>query len=1206
MPACRRTNSDIDKPIVNEAWESLGVRTLTAESSAKDYTLRNADGQPIIEGYDGKAYRPDPHQLRQAVGQLIASDGVEAAIRRFDEIKHGADLRLGDRGVFSTRYMEVVLSHVAKANLADDDVILFRELIRNKLQPEKTIGAQITNSNLNTVERTSKPMWEELDDLIDGKNIGRIDDATYNIEKKRIIAEIREVEGLWDNHLRGRNPDLPDNPNPLDLDAGVKITAKQQRDIQKTLGESAARDYESLRRFAGTRSNEIPVETYESYLKDRAKTFPDSADIKSQLEAIKNLESSTQATNLALKSAGVEGEMGWVVGRDGRVVPQFKGSLDIFEANAEKIYKAFQDSVDGQVTRRASMKSSHAQKLLLPDLDKIAEKQSASQQRRIRNQIDNAAYIIEQNEGVKAARKYKRQKIKELLPSETTASKVISIFRLAKLTRPGTGAVANVSVISERVGEKATAQISGSIADFVYDLRATGSKKVNARTGHLTNADRRGVREAYAKSVGKSENTKARKVLYDGYVKGKSVTWGYGDEANLAEFKNPILRYTKSIALANVSAADFGVRWNTTVDRMSDVLYARVRKSGLNKQQALDELNRQMADPGAHVLPEEWEYLDKVNAYSNFSQENFISKAREGIDRRLLDYKGPGKDIARFFLYENLPFVRAPTNVVTKSLERLTPLQLLVDLHRWHYGDLARIKAVNRDFALAEFARRSSWQFASVPLLIGGIYMAKNDMVSGAYPTDPAERAIWEKEGRKPWSVKVGGNWISAEFLNPAIMPIFGGQIVYQGAKGDPEALKNLLTFAPSMYLDYAQSVMEELPGLDTATVLLGAVKGSEQDQDRAIDKIVQNALNSTNAWIPNLIAGSAQGFDGWDRQINYDNWFAYTYTRAFSKIPGFRNTLPEKYEKLSGEPRERAAGPRGGVGGLYNDAIAFAFGSRVSRAKNGEDPVLTELRRMFDSGYKIAPRYARAEEYSTLDRQEVDDLNAEAAVQTFDLMEKAMLDDGYASATDEEKKDELNGLKNDSFKAVWSKHDQIREDYDPMKPPNKSKVQKAIEGGFPIPYFSDDWTPAQEQAFLQQEIDAGKYPAGSTDLIKKEQEIREFGVQQQFYDMGHRDFVKLFHSYGNKHNLATWFSRNTNSMAQITQIISIMAAYETELLANKARFSRTFTTKSGRVKSLGDIFSGLSATEESPNSPVWVDTRVGRRGGLRRLLSLR
>ena len=121
-----------------------------------------------------------------------------------------------------------------------------------------------------------------------------------------------------------------------------------------------------------------------------------------------------------------------------------------------------------------------------------------------------------------------------------------------------------------------------------------------------------------------------------------------------------------------------------------------------------------------------------------------------------------------------VPFIRTPVNIARYAFER-TPLAPLVGQWREQFAR----GGADRDMALAKVATGT---------MVMGLAQsgASSGYVTGALPSDSGEAQLWAREGKQPYSVKVGDNWYSFNRADPFGMTMgFAADIENTLARGE-------------------------------------------------------------------------------------------------------------------------------------------------------------------------------------------------------------------------------------------------------------------------------------------------------------------------------------------------------------------------------------------------------------------------------------
>lgn len=217
-----------------------------------------------------------------------------------------------------------------------------------------------------------------------------------------------------------------------------------------------------------------------------------------------------------------------------------------------------------------------------------------------------------------------------------------------------------------------------------------------------------------------------------------------------------------------------------------------------------------------------------------------------------------------------VPFVRTPTNIVRFA------------------GDMIGLTAKTREDIAAGGYRRSQAQarlLMGYSLVGGAIGMSAGGLVTGASPQDPQERQTFEAEGKLPWSVKVGSQWVQWNRLDPVAIPFALGA-------GVPELMKAMID--PTRQDAF----------LSTAAGLL-----SDAFLDKTWFQGVQNAMEAITSperklqsfgngivrtFVPSIVAGMARAYDP---RVTAPQ----TLMEVIQDRLGFeaRTKVPQKYDAL-------------------------------------------------------------------------------------------------------------------------------------------------------------------------------------------------------------------------------------------------------------------------------------------------------------------
>jgi hypothetical protein len=259
------------------------------------------------------------------------------------------------------------------------------------------------------------------------------------------------------------------------------------------------------------------------------------------------------------------------------------------------------------------------------------------------------------------------------------------------------------------------------------------------------------------------------------------------------------------------------------------------------------------------------------------------------------------------------PFVRTPTNIMKFGLER-TPLQLVSDKTRLDL--LGKNGKEARSQALAKISLGSG-------IMAWVASEAVTGNITGSGPTDPELRAAWFAAGNRPYSVRIGDQYVSYARLEP-LGTILGLAADFAEISGHIEA-----NGADELA---AKIVMSVNRNITNKTFLSGvsALADALSDPDRFGQKFINNLAGSV---VPSGVAQLARQTDKEiiftdpttgeviDRPVMRETRTALD--RIKSRLPGYASDLPPR-RNIWGEPIFLD-------GGLGPDSVSPFYQSRLS-----------------------------------------------------------------------------------------------------------------------------------------------------------------------------------------------------------------------------------------------------------------------------------
>ncbi len=497
---------------------------------------------------------------------------------------------------------------------------------------------------------------------------------------------------------------------------------------------------------------------------------------------------------------------------------------------------------------------------------------------------------------------------------------------------------------------------------------------------------------------------------------------------------------------------------------IADMAITEAKNKGLKGQAKRDFIKKFIEQPDKKIL----DLADAEARYAVFQDETSLGK----LARRVKNADGVAGDIAEFVI----PFSGVPSSIATRVITR-TPIGAAHTIIKGIRNGTLTQRTLTK--AIAEGT-------AVLPLAAAGAALARAGEMTLGYPKDKTERDLWESEGKQPYSIKVGDQWLSVNYFQPGGTLLAAGA-TYQDQIDQGEDPTKALTTA----FGGAGKAVTEQSFLKGVSGALNAVTDPERAAGRFID---QTAGSIT----PNIVRSSATAFDDKKREVDG------VLDTVKSTIPGVRQTL-DVQKDMFGRDIERNASA---LDQLFNP-------TRPSNVKNADDKLTGELRRLQDTDNGITPTdltktafyNSKTREGTKLTDKQVRDFNAAYGAALKPEWDKAIADPRYKALSDEDKRKKLADINDTVYGALKRQFEADNQvgSFDPNSTKEVDKLstdERRYLEGKNIDYFdpgAGKRTPQEEYEYAQEKLNEDRGSLNDIELAQREDEVKTLGIKKDY-----------------------------------------------------------------------------------------------------------
>lgn len=257
----------------------------------------------------------------------------------------------------------------------------------------------------------------------------------------------------------------------------------------------------------------------------------------------------------------------------------------------------------------------------------------------------------------------------------------------------------------------------------------------------------------------------------------------------------------------------------------------------------------------------------------------------------------------KFFLDSTLPFKKTPINVAKAGIE-YSPVGLVKS------AVYDTVKLRKGDITVNTYIDNISKGLTGTGIALVGYALASCGVLKASGSDDGDRESFEESRGSQNYSITIGDNTYSLDWLAPSGIPLFIGAECYElmqassekkTSSSDDDKIINQVIKSATNILDSFANAMNPMTEMSMLSGLTSALKSYEQGSSKVITQFGINAIKSyVNQFVPTALGQIAKTTDKYERsttstKTGLEKTIDSTKNQIMNKIPGLRELLPVK-----------------------------------------------------------------------------------------------------------------------------------------------------------------------------------------------------------------------------------------------------------------------------------------------------------------------
>lgn len=271
--------------------------------------------------------------------------------------------------------------------------------------------------------------------------------------------------------------------------------------------------------------------------------------------------------------------------------------------------------------------------------------------------------------------------------------------------------------------------------------------------------------------------------------------------------------------------------------------------------------------------------------------------------------------VAKYTVDAILPFKKTPINIAKTGIE-YSPVGLAKSM----VYDTVQLRKGNIN--VNQYIDNVSKGLTGTGIALVGYALASAGILKASGSDDDKKEKYDENQGKQVYSIQIGDNTYSLDWIAPTGIPLFIGAEIYENMKSTKSVKSSKSTDENSNYnqaiktgsniLNAMTNAMNPMAEMSMLSGLTSALSSYEQGSAQMISSIGTNAVKSyVNQFVPTALGQIAKTADPYERSTTstksgiLPRAIDTTKNQIMNKVPGLRQKLPVKTDIWGNEIKQ-------------------------------------------------------------------------------------------------------------------------------------------------------------------------------------------------------------------------------------------------------------------------------------------------------------